>query len=51
MILNEYRPADSHGIGAAADVILGEKVLLTPDMIVNDPDMWRKPEAFAQFDE
>jgi hypothetical protein len=22
-----------------------------PDTIVNDPDLWHRPEAFAQFDE
>jgi hypothetical protein len=51
MTLNEYRPADSHEIGAAAEVILGGKPTLPPDTIVNDPDLWHRPEAFAQFDE
>lgn len=51
MTLNEYRPAASHEIGAAAEVILGGKPTLPPDTIINDPDLWHRPETFAQFDE
>ncbi|HEX6649439.1 MAG TPA: hypothetical protein VF075_07860 [Pyrinomonadaceae bacterium] len=48
---NEYRPADSLEIGAAADVILGEKFVFSPDTISGDPDTLHRPEGFAQFDE
>jgi len=51
MTINEYTPADSHEIGAAADVILGEKSKFLPDTIVGDPDTLHSPEGFAQFDE
>jgi hypothetical protein len=48
---NEYGPADSNEIGAAADVILGEKPIWLSDTIVGDPDVMHRPPELAQFDE
>jgi hypothetical protein len=49
--MNEYKAAESYAIGLAAELILGGKTLVTLDTIIGDPDMMRKPEPLADFDE
>jgi hypothetical protein len=49
--MNEYKAAESYVVGMAADLILGEKAIPSPDTIVGDPDPMRSPQLFAEFDE
>lgn len=49
--LNQYKPAECHEAGMAAELILGEKPIDALDTIVGDPDVMHKPQSFAEFDE
>lgn len=46
-----YEVATVVDVARAQDAILVEKVLLKPDCIVGDPDIFRCPEVCAEYED